>query len=173
MKEVLYNNGISFKQENGRTLIETISVLLILILLGVGCFSLSLSAFGAYQRLNDSKEKINELRVASSFIMNKIRRNDVNGGLDVKAHPVTSNNALVIYENIDGEEYETWIYHSSGYLMEALVLKDEEPSADVSQIIAKIDSFEIEYDSVDHKIFTSVGIDGRKPYNNTIKIRTK
>lgn len=172
MKEVL-NNSIILKQENGRTLIEALSVMLILILLGVGCFSLSISAFGAYQRLNDSKEKNNELRVASSFVLNKIRRNDINGSLDVKCHPIIGNNALVIYENINGEEYETWIYHSSGYLMEALILKNEEPSIDLSQKIANVDSFEIEYNHSEQKIFTSVGINGRKPYNSTIRIRSK
>ena len=173
MKEVRNNIYISLRKENGRTFIETLSVLLILILLGVGCFSLSMSTFGAYQWLNDSKEKNTELRVANSFVMNKIRQNDIKGSLDVKSHPITGNNALVIYENINGEEYETWIFHNSGYLMEALVLKNEEPSIDVSQTIAKVDSFQIDYNIIDHMIFTSVGINGIKPYNSVIKIRAK
>ena len=54
MKEVL-NNSI-LKPKNGRAMIETLSVMLLLILLGTGCFSLSLSSFGAYKRLNDRKK---------------------------------------------------------------------------------------------------------------------
>ena len=158
MKEV--HSKVIFKQNNGRALIETLSAMLLLILLGAGCFSLSVSSFGAYQRLNDAKEKSTELRVASSFITTKIRQNDITGGIDVKPEPITGNNALVIYENLDGESYATWIYYSAGYLMEALVLEHEEPSLDVSQKIAKVDDFKIEYNLDEQKISTTVGING-------------
>lgn len=171
MKEVLDNNIL--KRVNGRAMIETLSAMLLLILLGAGCFSLSLSSFGAYQRLNDAKEKSTELRVASSFVTTKIRQNDIIGGIEVKPEPITGNNALVVYEKIDGESYATWIYHSSGYLMEALVLEHEVPSMDVSQRIAKVDDFKIEYNGDAQIIITSVGITGLKPYESTIKVRSK
>lgn len=171
MKEVL--NKKALKRDNGRVLIETLCAMLLLILLGAGCFSLSVSSFGAYQRLNDAKEKSTELRVASSFITTKIRQNDIIGGIDVKPEPITGNNALVIYENINGESYATWIYYSSGYLMEALVLEHEEPSSDVSQIIAKVDDFKIEYNRDEQIILTSVGINGFKSYKSTAKVRSK
>lgn len=171
MKEILDSNIL--KRENGRAMIETLSAMLLLILLGAGCFSLSLSSFGAYQRLNDSKEKSTELRVASSFITTKIRQNDITGGIDVKPEPTSGNNALVIYENINGESYATWIYYSSGYLMEALVLEHEVPSIDVSQRIAKIDDFEIKFNGEEQTVLTSVGIDGFKPYKSTTKVRSK
>ncbi|NLB77644.1 MAG: DUF4860 domain-containing protein [Clostridiaceae bacterium] len=171
MKEVLKN--LNLKQKNGRVLIETICAMLLLVLLGAGCFSLSFSTFGAYERLNASKEKSSELRVASSFIMTKIRQNDVAGGLDVKPDSITGNNALIIYENLDGEDYDTWIYYNAGYIMEALVLKGEEPSIDVSQTIAKVDSFQIDYNREKNQIITSVGINGLKAYKSTIKVRSK
>ncbi len=173
MKEVHNKNNISLKQKNGRASVETLCAMLLLILLGAGCFSLSFSTFGAYQRLNTSKEKSSELRVASSFIMTKIRQSDIIGCLDVKPDPITGNNALVIYESIDGEDYETWIYYSSGYIMEAFVLKGEEPLTDVSQTIAKVDSFRIDYNRAEHQILTSVGINGLKAYNSTIKVRSE
>ncbi|NLL67630.1 MAG: DUF4860 domain-containing protein [Clostridiaceae bacterium] len=171
MKEVLNDNIL--KQKNGRTMIETLSVMLLLILLGTGCFSLFLSSFGAYQRLNDSKEKSTELRIASSFVITKIRQNDITGSIDVKLEPITGKNALVIYENIEGESYATWIYHSSGYLMEALVLKHEAPSIDVSQKIAKVDGFNIEYNRDEQMILTSIYTNGLKAYNSTIKVKSK
>ncbi|NLO98956.1 MAG: DUF4860 domain-containing protein [Clostridiaceae bacterium] len=171
MKEVL-NNSI-LKPKNGRAMIETLSVMLLLILLGTGCFSLSLSSFGAYKRLNDAREKSTELRIASSFIVTKIRQNDVAGSIDVKPEPITGKNALVIYEHIDGESYATWIYYSAGYLMEALVLEHEEPSPDVSQQIAKVDDFNIEYDRDVQRISTSISIDGLRPYNSTATVRSK
>jgi len=170
MKEVLKNSLI---QKKGSILIETISVMLLLVVMGLCCVSLSMSSFQAYQRLNDSRTKSSELRIASSFIINKIRQNDVSGNIDVKPDPITGNNALVIYENINGENYATWIYHDSGCLMEALVLKHEVPSADVSQIIAKVDSFQLDFNREKRQIFISVGIEGVRPYNSIIKIRSR
>jgi len=169
MKEVLKN---IIRQKKGSIMVETVSVVLLLILLGVCCFSLVLSSFEAYQRLNDSRIKSGELRIASSFIINKIRQNDVAGNIDVRPDPISGNNALVIYESINGENYATWIYHDSGCLMEALVLSNEIPSPDVSQKIGNVDSFRLDFDRENKQIFFSVGIEGVKPYNGIIKIRT-
>ena len=130
--------NISLRQEKGRALIETLSVVLLLVLLGACCLSLSLSTFKTYQRLNDSRDKTSELRIASSFLTSKIRQNDIAGSIEVKPEPITGNNALVIYENINGESYATWIYHNSGCLMESLVLSHETPTPDISQIMQKL-----------------------------------
>ena len=170
MKEVLRNN---LRQKKGSILVETISVMLLLVLLGVCCLSLAMSSFEAYQRLNDSRAKSSELRIASSFIINKIRQNDVAGNIDVRPDPISGNNALVIYESINGTNYATWIYHDSGCLMEALVLRHEEPSSDVSQIIAKIDTFRLDFDREKKQIFLSVDIEGARPYSSTIKLRSR
>jgi len=170
MKEVLRNN---LRQKKGSILVETISVMLLLVLLGVCCLSLAMSSFEAYQRLNDSRAKSSELRIASSFIINKIRQNDAAGNIDVRPDPISGNDALVIYESINGENYATWIYHDSGCLMEAMVLRNESPSPDISQKIAKIDSFLLKFNREKNEIFVSVGIEGVRPYNSTIKIRSR
>ena len=90
MKKVL---NISLRQEKGRALIETLSVVLLLVLLGACCLSLSLSTFKTYQRLHDSRDKTSELRIASSFLTSKIRQNDIAGSIEVKPEPITGNNA--------------------------------------------------------------------------------
>ncbi len=163
---------ISLKQNNGRALIETIISMLLLILLGVGCFSLAVSSVGAYKRLYDSKGKNTELRIASSFITTKIRQNDMTGCLEVRPDPISGNNALVIHEEIDGVIYTTWIFLSDGHLYEAIVLQDESPSVDIGQPIAKIDLFEINYSEEEQCIYTKVGISGNKPYESFINLRS-
>lgn len=163
---------IELKQNKGRVLIETLATMLLLILLGVGCFSLTVSAIGAYQRLYTSKEKAAELRVASSFITTKIRQNDMSGCLEVKPDPVSENNALVIHEEIDDVIYTTWIFHSDGWLYETIVLSDESPTVDISQPIARIDLFEINYSQGEKIIYTKVGINGYKTYDSFIKLRS-
>ncbi|NLX63643.1 MAG: DUF4860 domain-containing protein [Clostridiaceae bacterium] len=170
MKKILRNN---LRQKKGSILVETISVMLLLVLLGVCSLSLAMSSFGAYQRLDNSRAKSSELRIASSFIINKIRQNDMSGNIDVRPDTISGNNALVIYESINGENYATWIYHDSGCLMEALVLRHEVPSPDVSKVIAKVDSFSLDFDREKRQITFSVGIEGVRPYNSVIKIRSR
>lgn len=163
---------IDLKQNKGRVLIETLATILLLILLGVGCFSLTVSAVGAYQRLYTSKENAAELRVATSFVTTKIRQYDMSGCLEVKPDPISGNNALVVHEKISDIIYTTWIYYYEGYLYEAIVLEGEYPEVDISQPIARIDNFEINYSEESKGIYTKVGINGCKTYDSFIKIRS-
>lgn len=167
------HNTSFLKQYNGRTSVETMATLLLLILLGVGLFSVTLSAVGAYQRLYMAKEKTSELRVASSYIIMKIRQNDMTGCLKVTGNPITGKNALVVYEEIEGMSYATWIFCYEGMLKEALVLKEEVPTLNASQNIAKIDNFQVSYDQEEQMIFASVGKIGEQTYDNIIKIRSE
>lgn len=163
---------IGLKQNKGRALVETLASMLLLILLGAGCFSLAVSAVGAYQRLNASKNNASELRIACSFVTTKIRQYDMTGCLEVKPDNISGINALVIHEKIDDKVYDTWIFHYDGCLYEAIVLEDENPEVDISQPIAKIDLFEINYDEKSHGIYIKAGIDGHKTYDSFLKLRS-
>lgn len=172
MKKVIRQKLLSYRDEKGRAMAETLATILLLILLGISCFSLALSTVNAYRKIYKTKEKTSELRVASSFIMTKIRQNDSTGCLDVKQDYISGKNALVIYENIEGNEYATWIFHHEGQLWEALVLKDEAISIELSQPIARIDNFEINYNKDVGGIRTKIGLEGHKPYEVFVKIRS-
>lgn len=172
MKKVINQKYFSLREKKGRAMTETLSVMLLLILLGAGCVGLAASTFNAYKRIYKSKSNSSELRVASSFIMAKIRQNDVSGCLDIKPDPISGKNALVIYENIEGTEYATWIFHYEGQLWEAIVLKDEAPEINMSQSIARLDTFNINFDRDGVGIRTEVGLEGYKPYENITKVRS-
>ncbi|HHY64239.1 MAG TPA: DUF4860 domain-containing protein [Clostridiaceae bacterium] len=172
MKRVPDMSSINIKQNRGRVLVETIAAMLLLVLLGVGCFSLAASAVGAYQRLHDSKVNAAELRIACSFITTKIRQYDMTGYLEVKPDPVSGKNALVIHEPIDGTIYDTWIFHYDGTLYEAITLENEDPETEISQPVARIDYFDISYDEKDRGICFSIGIDGYGTYDSFAKLRS-
>ena len=164
---------INMNNENKKASVETIATMLLLIILGIGMFCFTLSTVNAYKRINQEKESASEIRVANSFVMMKIRQNDAVGCLNVLKEPTTNKNALVIYENIKGVSYATWIYSYKGILWEALVLREEMPTLDVSQAIAKIDEFDILYDSKEKGFFIRYGITGQKHINTFIKTRTQ
>lgn len=135
--------NLLLKDNGGRTSIESLATMLLMIILGVGVCSLTLSSISAYQKIYNSKKESSESRVAISFITTKIRQNDCEGRIDIKPDPFTGQNALVIYENIDNTDYATWIFHYEGFLYEALILRAEAPSIEISQPVAKIAKFEI------------------------------
>ncbi len=163
---------IELKQNKGRALIETLASMILFILLGAGCFSLAVSAVGAYQRIYAAKESTSELRIAYSFVTTKIRQYDISGCLEVKPDTISGNNALVIHEKINDKIYDTWIFHYDGYLYEAIVLEDEYPEVDISQPIARIDLFEINLSEEDQGIFIKAGINGHKTYDSFFKLRS-
>lgn len=173
MKRETDATGNGMKQNSGRVLVETLASMFLLILLGAGCFSLAMSAIGAYNRLYASKENASELRIAYSFVTTKIRQYDISGCLEVKPDAVSGKNALVIHEKIDDMVYDTWIFHYDGYLYEAIVLENEDPEVDISQPIARIDSFDIRYDEGAHGFFIKAGIEGHKTYGGFLKLRSR
>lgn len=172
MKRVPDVVSTSLKQNRGQVLVETVAAMLLLVLLGVGCFSLTVSAVGAYQRLHGSKVSTSEMRIACSFVTTKIRQYDVTGYLEVKPDPVSGKNALVIHEPIDGPIYDTWIFHYDGTLYEAITLEDEDPDTEISQPVARVDDFDISYDEKAHGIYIKTAIDGYGAYETFIKLRS-
>lgn len=164
---------MGLKQNKGRVLVETLAYMMLLMLLGIGCFSLAVSALGAYQRIHASKENASELRIACSFVTTKIRQYDISGYLEIIPDNISGNNALVIHEKIDDTIYDTWVFHYDGWLYEAIVLENEKPEVDISQPIASIDFFEINYSEKEQGIYFKVGVNGYKTYDSFIKIRSR
>lgn len=166
------NNTVLLLMRDGKTTVETIATLLLLILLGVGLFSLSLSTVNAYHRLYEAKENATDLRVAQSYLSMKIRQNDRTGCLQVAVDPVSEKHALVAFEEIEGVSYATWVFHYNGSLYEALVLKDEAPSLEVAQAITRVDTFDIQYDEKEQGFFITLGKNGEQTIKTLLKTRT-
>lgn len=151
---------------------ETISVLFLLLILGIGIFALAVSSTSAYSGIYNMKNTDSQLRLALSFINMKIRQNDRKGAVRVGKNPVNGGSAVIIREEYDNGFYETWIYQNDGKLREALMPEGMEPSDEYSFEIADADGFAAELDR--NLLNISVWIDndeGTKRLDGSIKLR--
>lgn len=134
------------KNEGGYSLIEMSVVMMLLVLFGLGVFMLAASSTTAYETLVKDKSIGEDLRIVSSYVSTKLRQNDRVDSIFVMEDYFGTSDALVIYEEISGENYVTWIYMSDGNLREVTVPEALEPNDDLSFIIASIDTFNITVD---------------------------
>ena len=129
--------------ESGYSLIEMTIAMLLLVVFGSAVFMLAASSTTTYEKLVDDKNTSEELRVASSYLVTKLRQNDQKEAISLESNLLFDSKALTIREVIGDETYVTWIYVSEGVLREVTVLEGIEPSNDLSFEIAKVDEMEI------------------------------
>ena len=102
-------------------------VLLILLLFGVFAVSILavlLSGAGAYRRLTERDDRAYDRRTAAQYVATRVRQADRAGGISVRTFEGCP--ALILSEEIEGELYETRIYHYDGYIRELFVLAEDE-----------------------------------------------
>ncbi len=129
--------------ESGYSLIEMTIAMLLLVIFGLAVFMLAASSTTTYEKLVDDKNTSEELRVASSYLVTKLRQNDQKEAISLESNLLFDSEALTIREVIGDETYITWIYISDGVLREVTVLEGVEPSDDLSFEIAKVDEMAI------------------------------
>ena len=129
--------------ESGYSLIEMTIAMLLLVIFGLAVFMLAASSTTTYEKLVDDKNTSEELRVASSYLVTKLRQNDQKEAISLESNLLFDSEALTIREVIGDETYITWIYISDGALREVTVLEGVEPSDDLSFEIAKVDEMAI------------------------------
>ena len=134
------------KNENGYSFIETAIVMMLLLLFSLGIFLLAATTSTTYESLVEDKTETEELRIASSYIVTKLRQNDRSDSVTVDYKTLEFSEALVISETITDEIYETWIYLDQGTLRELTLLKDEPLNLDMSFEIAKVDTLKMNVD---------------------------
>ena len=134
------------KNENGYSFIETAIVMMLLLLFSLGIFLLAATTSTTYESLVEDKTETEELRIASSYIVTKLRQNDRLDSVTVDYKTLEFSEALVISETITDEIYETWIYLDQGTLRELTLLKDEPLNLDMSFEIAKVDTLKMNVD---------------------------
>lgn len=112
---------------------------LLIVMLSVMIISLGKNI---YDNINEDRNTNYELRVSLSYIANKIRQSDKIGAVEIKK--LHGDNAIVINEIYDEENYQTWIYFYDGAIYE--MFTDEETTFDLSDgmKVVDIDSFNIE-----------------------------
>jgi len=140
--------------QNGFSLIEMSIVMLLLVLFGLGIFMLAAATTTTYESLVEKKTESESFRIASSYIITKIRQNDRLDSVKIEPNAFGDRDALIVIETINDEIYETWIYVSEGRLREATVLKGVTPNDDLSFEIAEIDHLNLSGDA--HSLTISI-----------------
>lgn len=133
---------------------ETVMAMVLLILFSMSIFVLMYVGKDTEKRILEQNDIKANARVASSYINVKIKQNDEINKISVKSNPATSENALVIASEENGEKIDTWIYFDDGYLFESTVLRSMAPDIQNAFPIAKIEDFFIE--KQESKITTSI-----------------
>lgn len=129
------------KNNKGVSKVEVILVMILILLMGLAVFTLVVSSSDTYKNVIDEKENLSNLRIAASYIDNKIKQSDEQSSIYIKNNPINGEASIVIVQRVDNENYETWIYLSDRMLKEAYIKQDQEFTDDMSFDIASIEEF--------------------------------
>ncbi len=121
--------------------VEVILVMILILLMGLAVFTLVVSSSDTYKNVIDEKENLSNLRIAASYIDNKIKQSDEQSSIYIKNNPINGEASIVIVQRVDNENYETWIYLSDRMLKEAYIKQEQEFTDDMSFDIASIEEF--------------------------------
>lgn len=133
----------AFNTEKGYSAVEWFMVMGLLMLFSIAIFILAASSSNTYQQLIEAKEDDTELRIATSYVMTKLKQNDAFESIQVVDRLDLEYSAIMISELLLGEVYETWIYWSDGSLREATIMKNGKLDDDLSFVISNVDAFDV------------------------------
>ena len=146
------------KNNKGVSKVEVILVMILILLMGLAVFTLVVSSSDTYKNVIDEKENLSNLRIAASYIDNKIKQSDEQSSIYIKNNPINGEASIVIVQRVDNENYETWIYLSDKMLKEAYINQNQDFTDDMSFDIASIEEF---VPSINHDIM-EITISGNK-----------
>lgn len=129
------------KNNKGVSKVEVILVMILILLMGLAVFTLVVSSSDTYKNVIDEKENLSNLRIAASYIDNKIKQSDEQSSIYIKNNPINGEASIVIVQRVDNENYETWIYLSDRMLKEAYIKQNQDFTDDMSFDIASIEEF--------------------------------
>jgi hypothetical protein len=136
-------------RRRGYMLIELVLVMLLLTFVAASVFLLTGAGSAAYVRMSDNRGSAADLRIALSYIDVRVKKIDGIGQITVRQAPFGTGQALVLSQNIEAVEYETYIYSEQGALRELFIEKGQPVSREMASEIATVDDMQIRFES-DH-----------------------
>ncbi len=110
------------KQERSTWLVSLVSIVFILGIFAVASLFLVNIGVQVYRNIVIANNDNFELRTSLSYLATRVRQNDAENRLYLQNYE-DGITALVLEEEIDGELYQTLIYHYDGYLREHFMEK--------------------------------------------------
>lgn len=117
------------------SVVEVLFMLILFTIFVMGSFFVLLLGARSYEAMSDEQKNLEELRLAQSFISNKLLQTKNSEAVTIKE--IDDFKALVISEEIEDIEYTTFIYYKDGLIYECFV-KGEKFKIENSKIITEI-----------------------------------
>lgn len=133
----------------GRSSIELILVMLLLILFSVSTLSLVTGSSNAYRETIRKNDTISNLRISQAYLHTKIRQNLEIDAISLRNIEGIEKACLVIKDNHSPVSYETIVFIKDGYMREALVIDGFDFESESSFPIVKLD--ELYFEWIDQK----------------------
>lgn len=135
------------KHRRGYTLIELVLVMLLLVFVAASVFLLTGAGSSAYARLSSNRSTASDLRIALSYLDVRIKKIDGVGQVTVRNAPFGGGQALLLTQNIETVDYETYIYVDEGVLKELFIEKGQPVTREMASDIAQAEALEIHLES--------------------------
>ena len=131
-------NNRNFSKQFSFQFIFIMLLFLIIVILSVMIIVLGKNI---YVNINEERKSNYELRVSLSYISNKVRQSDKLDSLEIRK--LEDDDAVVIKETYDDENYETWIYFYDNAIYEMFTDENNSFIPEDGMKIVEVDSFEI------------------------------
>ncbi len=134
---------IRISNQNGRTAVELLLVMVLLLLFSMAALTLVASGSETYIDTVEKGNNQSALRIAQSYFHTKLRQNNVAGAIYLKQFDGVERKCLVIEDIEYHSDFVTVIYVKNGKLYETLIPVDGKLDPDMSFEICSIEGFEI------------------------------
>lgn len=130
--------------------IDVLAGMIVLAIFAAGIISSLLAGAGAYRRLTERDEEEYEARVCTQYIFTKVSGANTVEDISIEQPDGMNTPVLRIREEIDGEEYSSYIYSYNGWICELFTAERPDFTAGSKLVQAKkLDFF------LDGNLFTS------------------
>ncbi len=129
---------------NSKHIVDILFVVSLFALYTVCILIISIIGINLYINGTEISEKNYTIRTSALYLTEKARQNNIEGGVKVK--PLFDANALVLTQEINGRNYENWIYLEEGYLTEVLIVEGAEVLPRTGQNIMPLERLTLKVD---------------------------
>jgi hypothetical protein len=125
-----------------RRISDLILVLALFAVYATGAMALAAIGSNTYRHTTEVMQEDYDLRTGVLYIAEKVRQNDVGGGVRLDA--VGGESALVLTEQVADRSFETWIFIEEGQLCELSIASGAELNITQAQRIMPMQSMKLE-----------------------------
>ena len=142
--------------------IDVVFVLVLFCTFAISVLMVLMVGASSYNDVTDSMTANYEDRTGVGYIAEKVRHYDADGGVDVGSFD--GQNALILNENIDGEQYATYIYCYDGFIRELFTEAGNDLPPEAGEEIIQAEDFQAEKLTDGLIRVTCTMKDGSQPY---------